>query len=282
MNEIFHDMIAKGQVRVYIDDIGIANKAEDIEVHRQIVEEVLKRLQENDLYAKVDKCEFKQDSIENLGLILSDGKIEMDPKKLVAISEWPIPKKKVHVQEFLGLCNFNRKFIEGFGNISKPLTRLTGNGPWQWTEEKQGVFERLKEAFAKLPNLTAYVSGQPLHLEVDASGYATGAVLSQKQKESGDWKPLGFASKSFHEAERNYEIYDKEMLAIIRGMKEWKHLLQGSIEPFKVWSDHKNLEYWRTAQDLTRRQARWALFLSAYDFFITHKPGKAKRSCRCV
>lgn len=229
MNEIFHDMIAKG----YIDDIGIANKAKDIEVHRQIVEEVLKRLHKNDLYAKVNKCQFEQDSIEYLGLILSDGKIEMDPKKLVAIAEWPIPKKKVHVQEFLGLCNFYRKFIEGFGNISKPLTHLTGNDPWRWTEEEQGAFERLKDAFAKLPTLSAYVSGKPLRLEVNASGYATGAVISQKHK-SGDWKPLGFSSKSFNEAERNYKIYDKEMLAIIQGMKEWKHLLQGSKDPFEV------------------------------------------------
>src|SRR5277367_2194905 len=76
-----------------------------------------------------------------------------------------------------------------------------------------------------------------------------------------------------NEAERNYDIYDKEMLAIIRALDEWRHLLLSVQSTFEIWSDHKNLEYWRTAKNLTRRQARWALMLSEYDFTIVHKPG---------
>ena len=110
-------------------------------------------------------------------------------------------------------------------------------------------------------------------VEVDTSGYATGGVFSQLQ-EDGTWRPVAFLSESLNEAQRNYEIYDKEMLAIIRALKAWRHSLEGAPEQIDIWSDHKNLEYWKTARDLTRRQARWALYLSRFNFQITHKPGK--------
>ena len=77
------------------------------------------------------------------------------------------------------------------------------------------------------------------------------------------------------EAERNYEIYDKEMLAVIQGLEDWRHYLEGLPEPFTIVTDHRNLEYWRTAQNLTRRQARWSLYLSRFNFHLTHKPGTA-------
>src|SRR5258708_16261589 len=81
-------------------------------------------------------------------------------------------------------------------------------------------------------------------------------------------------SKSFNETERNYEIYNKELAAIIRALKEWRHYLEGQGIPIEIWTDHKNLEYFMKAQDLTRRQARWALFLSRFNFALHHKPGK--------
>ena len=77
------------------------------------------------------------------------------------------------------------------------------------------------------------------------------------------------------EAERNYEIYDKEMLAVIRALEDWRHYLEGLPNTFTIVTDHRNLEYWRTAQNLTRRQARWSLYLSRFDFHLTHKPGTA-------
>ena len=88
--------------------------------------------------------------------------------------------------------------------------------------------------------------------------------------EDSKWHPVAFHLESLNDAERNYEIYDKEMLAIIRALQAWHHYLEGLPSTFKIQSDHRNLEYWRTAQHLTRRQARWALYLSRFDFVISH------------
>ena len=86
---------------------------------------------------------------------------------------------------------------------------------------------------------------------------------------------VAFLSKSLSEVERNYEIHDKEMLAIIRAMEEWRHFLEGSKLRFEVWTDHKNLEYFQTAKKLNQRQARWSLFLARFDFVLHHRPGKS-------
>ena len=119
-----------------------------------------------------------------------------------------------------------------------------------------------------------------MRMEVDASDYATGGVLSM-ECEDELWRPVAFLSKSLNETERNYEIHDKEMLAIVRGLEAWRHLLEGVQYKFEIWMDHKNLEYFMKVQKLNRRQARWALYLSQFDFTLKHvvegKMGKADR-----
>src|SRR5258707_11773020 len=111
-------------------------------------------------------------------------------------------------------------------------------------------------------------------MEADSSGYATSVVLSQ-MRDDDKWHPVAFISKGLSPAERNYDIYDKEMLAIIRALEQWRHYLEGSTHPVQVLTDHKNLEYFMTAQKLNRRQARWSLFLSCFDLNISHHPGKS-------
>ena len=112
-----------------------------------------------------------------------------------------------------------------------------------------------------------------MRIEVDASDYAMEGVLSM-EGEDGLWRLVVFLSKSLNKTERNYEIHDKEMLAIIRGLENWRHLLEGAHFKFKIWTDHKNLEYFIKAQKLNRRQAQWALYLSRFDFTLKHVPGK--------
>ena len=129
-------------------------------------------------------------------------------------------------------------------------------------------------AFTSAPILTLWDPDRPTHIEVDASGYAAGGALLQKQ-DDGLWHPVAFRSTSMQAAERNYEIYDREMLAVIEALKDWRSFLEGSPETFEIVTDHSNLEFWRTAQDLSRRQARWALWLSRFDFRMIHQPGKA-------
>ena len=111
-----------------------------------------------------------------------------------------------------------------------------------------------------------------MRVEADASDYAMGGVLSVKG-EDGKWRPVAFISKSLNDTERNYEIHNKEMLAVIRCLEAWRHFLEGARTKFKIWTDHKNLEYFMTNQKLNRRQVRWALFLSRFDFVLKHVPG---------
>ena len=109
-------------------------------------------------------------------------------------------------------------------------------------------------------------------MEVDASDYIMGKVLSI-ECEDGLQRPVAFLSKSLNETEKNYEIHNKEMLAIIRGLENWRHLLENARFKFKIWIDHKNLEYFMKAQKLNWRQAQWALYLSRFDFTLKHVPG---------
>jgi len=110
---------------------------------------------------------------------------------------------------------------------------------------------------------------------VDSSDFATGAVLSQQSPEDKKWHPVAFLSKSLSPVEQNYEIHDKEMLAIVRALEEWRHFVEGAEHCCEIWTDHKNLQYFMTAKKLNRRQARWSLLLARFDFIMHHHPGKS-------
>ncbi|GJF00540.1 hypothetical protein PsYK624_168330 [Phanerochaete sordida] len=196
----------------------------------------------------------------------------MDPVKVKGVAEWPTPKCKRDVQAFLGFTNFYRRFIKDYGRIAKPLTILTGNNEWKWGIEQQLAFEGLKTSITSAPILAIPNDEDPFEVECDASDFAVGGALSQKQ--DGKWQPVAFLSKAMNETERNYEIYDKELLAVIMSLEEWRHYLLGASHQFEIWTDHKNLEYFRKPQKLNRRQARWLTELADYNFTLKHKPGR--------
>lgn len=271
MNTIFADLVAAGKVAVYLDDILIYSATQT--GHRDITHEVLRRLRAHDLYLRPEKCEFERDEVEYLGLIIRQGEVTMDPVKVRAISNWPDPRNLRELRGFLGFANFYRRFIKDFSRIARPLNDLTKkDAPWVWNDSQRQTFRHLKTSFTREPILAMWEPNRPTRIEVDASGYATGGVLLQKLPDDR-WHPIAFRSESMAEAERNYEIYDKEMLAIIRALEDWRHYLEGLPASFNIVTDHRNLEYWRTAQHLSRRQARWSLYLSRFDFQLVHKPG---------
>ena len=125
---------------------------------------------------------------------------------------------------------------------------------WDWIERQEKVFKKLKEQFTKEPVLVVPDLDKKLRVEVNVSDYVIGGILSMEDKD-GKWRPVAFLSKSLNETERNYKIHDKEMLAIIRGLEAWRHLLEGVQFKFEIWTDYKNLEYFIKAQKLNRRQA---------------------------
>jgi len=150
-----------------------------------LVKEVLKRLQFNNLYAKVEKYFFEQSSIKYLGVIISENKVQMDKEKLSEVLEWPVPTKVKQVQAFLGFANFYHRFIENFTKISKPLSDLTKKDcTWNWGIEQQNTFEMLKKAFTMASVLRIPNDEDLFKLSTDASDFATGAVLSQKDMQT--------------------------------------------------------------------------------------------------
>ena len=142
---------------------------------------------------------------------------------------------------------------------------------WRWEEEEQAVFDKLKKAFMTRPVLVAPDLDKEFRVEVDALNYATGGVLLIKCSDDL-WRLVAFISKSLSDIERNYEIYNKEILAIVRCLEAWRHFLEGTVVKFEIWTDHKNLEYFMKAQKLNRQQARWVLYLSRFDFVLKHIP----------
>ena len=138
MNSIFADLIASGKVAVYLDDILIFSS--QLEEHRKVVREVLARLQKNDLYLRPEKCEFEQEQIEYLGLVICEGKVQMDLIKVAAVSNWPTPRNLRDLRGFLGFANFYRRFIQNFAQIARPLNDLTKkNVPFNWgTQQPSG------------------------------------------------------------------------------------------------------------------------------------------------
>jgi len=178
----------------------------------------------------------------------------MDEEKLSGVLEWPVPTKVKQVQVFLGFVNFYCRFIKNFAKMSKLLSDLTKkDSTWTWGKEQQNAFEVLKKAFTTAPVLRIPNDKNSFKLSTDASDFATGAVLSQKNIQTNLWHPVAFFSKLLDIYERNYEIYDKELLAVIWGLEEYRHHLEGYLYKVEIWLDHQNLIFFRIAQKLTRR-----------------------------
>jgi len=213
MNEILRDMINEGKVAAFVDDMLIGTETE--EGHDELVEEVLKCLEENDLYVKPEKCAWKVQKVNFLEVVMGQWRIEMEEDKVAGVLNWPVPKMVRDVRKFLGLANYYRQFVKDFAKLARPLNNLTRKEEkWKWGNEQQEAFEQLKMVFTSRPLLAAPDLDKEFRVEADASNFATGGVLSIKCKDS-KWRPVAYISKSLNETKRNYEIHNKEMLAVI-------------------------------------------------------------------
>ena len=232
MNELLRDLNNTGKVAVFIDDVIVGTETE--EGHDELVAEMIKRLEENDLYVKPEKCKWKVREVDFSGVVIRPEGIKMEKEKVKGVLEWLTPKYVKDVQKFLGLANYYCWFIEGFATVARPLHNLVKKyKKWEWTEKEEKAFKKLKERFTKEPVLAALDIDKKMRMEVDASDYATGGVLSMECKDRL-WRPVAFLSKSLNKTERNYEIHDKEMLAIVRGLEAWRHLLEGAQFKFEI------------------------------------------------
>ena len=163
-----------------------------------------------------------------LGVIIGEDGVRMEKEKVQEVIEWPVPKGVKDMQKFLGLANYYRWFVKDFAKIARLLHEMTRKeNKWSWGERQQKAFKELKKRFTTEPVLITLDLDKKIRVEADASDFATGGVLSMKCEDE-KWRPVAYISKSLNEAKRNYEIHDKEMLAIIWCLEAWRHFLEGA------------------------------------------------------
>ena len=271
MNDIFRDMLDVCVI-VYLDDILVYSKNK--EDHEQHLRQVLQRLKDNQLYAKLTKCTFFASSIEYLGHIADGEGLRPNPRLVQALTDFPRPKTLKELQSFLGLANYYRKFIANFSHIALPLTDATRNStrsnlrPIEWTQPMQDAFDELKKALTSAPCLALPDPDGEFEVTTDASedAKAVGAVLMQ------NGHPVAYESTKLNPHQLNYSVHDKEMCAIMHALERWRPFLLG--RHFKVYTDHRSLVHFKTQSNLNQRQLRWQEKAADYDMEILYKPGK--------
>ncbi|CEL53142.1 Retrotransposable element Tf2 155 kDa protein type 2 OS=Schizosaccharomyces pombe (strain 972 / ATCC 24843) GN=Tf2-7 PE=4 SV=1 [Rhizoctonia solani AG-1 IB] len=245
MDDIFRDLLDT-TVIVYLDNILIFSNSR--EEHVQHVKEVLSCLQKHNLFCNPSKCVFFLTEVTYIGLVVTPEGISTEQEKVKAIQEWPESRNVKQVQSFLGFANFYCHFVHDFSCLARSLTLLTQkNQPWVWEAARREAFHQIKIVISQEPVLAHPDQSQLFTLETDASSTAMGAVLSQR-KDDGRLHPVAFMSASFSPADLNYDMHEKELLAIIRVFEHWRIFLEGTEHPVTVLTDHKNLEYWKSAR----------------------------------
>ncbi len=224
--------------------------------------------------SRSEKCVFHAQSVPFLGYIVSVEGMRMDPDKIQAVVDWPTPYSRKALQRFLGFADFYRRFIRSFSQLAAPLTSLTSiKTLFRWSSAAEAAFTKLKGCFVSAPILIAPDPSRQFVVEVDASEVGVGAILSQRSSSDDKMHPCAYFSHRLSPTERNYDIGNRELLAVKLALEEWRHWLEGLGVPFIVWTDHKNLEYIKSAKRLNSRQARWALFFGRFDFSFSYRPG---------
>ncbi|GAW05905.1 reverse transcriptase-RNase H-integrase [Lentinula edodes] len=261
---------------VYVDDIIIWSKS--LEEHIANVERVLLALRMARLYCNPKKCELFSFNVHFLGHSISAEGIAADDKKVERILDWPTPKTVKELQAFLGLVRYVAAFLPRLAELTDILTGLTSNcvdkNRLAWEPRHQSAFDDIKSLVTSRECLTVIDHDQldthKIFVTTDASDRCSGAVLSF----GTSWetaRPVSFDSSTFKNAELNYPVHEKELLAIIRALKKWRVDLLGV--PFVIMTDHRTLENFHSQPDLSRRQARWMEFFSQFDCKIVYVAG---------
>ena len=268
MNTIFRRPVMLGWFSIFMDDSIIytvpleeETHEEHLARHQKYVHEIFDILEKNDLYAKIEKCTFKQEEIKYLGVVISKGEIKMDPKKLKGVADWPVPQTVTKVRAFLGFTSYYWYFVQDYLCIARPLLDLTKKmEKWHWGEAQTKVFKTLKTKMCLCPVLKQPNFNKRFFLQTDASKYGMGAILSQE----GEHMPASDPSKqlkpklhpityylaTFIPAKWNYNIYERELLAVMKSLAHWRQYLDWTKEPFTILTDHTNLQYWKSPRNL--------------------------------
>lgn len=254
----------------YLDDLIIVSK--DFQSHLSTLVRIADQFCRANLTLNISKSSFCVTEVKYLGFVIGHGGIKTDPEKVEAILKWPTPKNIKQVRGFLGIAGWYRRFIDNFSTEVFPITEvLSTKRKFNWTQEAQQSFERIKYLLTTTPVLSNPDFTKKFYLHCDASDYGIGAVLVQLD-ESGAEKPIGYMSKKLNTAQRNYSVTERECLAAIEAIKKFRCYLE--LQEFEVITDHSSLIWLMKQPDLSGRLARWVLKLQSYNFTVSHRKGK--------
>lgn len=257
---------------VYVDDIIIFSAS--FEEHLIHLQAVFDSLMEAHLIVKTSKCKIGQNEVKFLGYLISAHIIRPDKGKVEAVMNFPIPKRVVELQSFVGLVGYYRRFIPQMATIAAPLYKLFKKGSlWEWTSAHQSAFDELKRILTSKPLLTLPDFDKDFILHTDASDIGLGALLTQISNDARMENVLYYASKSLNHAQKNYTVTEKECLAVLWAVKLFRPYLLG--RHFKVFTDHAALRWLMSHKDPSSRLTRMILQLQEYSMEIISRPGSA-------
>jgi RNase H-like domain found in reverse transcriptase/Reverse transcriptase (RNA-dependent DNA polymerase) len=255
-------------VLAFLDDILIMGTSFDD--HLVNLREALLRFREYGLKLKPKKCTFFQREVEFLGRKVSGNSISMSDIDIKVVQDWPVPTCAKEVERFMGLVNYHRGFIKDFSEIAVPLYAITGKQPFVWGEEQTKAFETLKKALSNPPVLALPNQKDMFILDTDASDLAIGAELLQVQ--DGEEKVIAYGSYSLTKEQRRYCVTRKELLAVVRFTRQYRHYLLG--RPFIVRTDHSSLRWLMRFHEPQGQLARWLEELSQFNMVLKHRAGR--------
>jgi hypothetical protein len=293
MNTIFWQEVQEGWFLIFMDDGIIYTKQRPGETenqhwqrHWELVHWIFNILEAHDLYVKLEKCAFEQEEMEYLGVIVGKGKLWIDPKKLMVVANYPKPWTTTDIQAFLRFTGYYQYFVPGYSQIAWPLLDLAKKTmPWHWGPDQEKAFLTLKQLMCMAPVLTQLDFDKKFYLQTNALGYGMGAILSQEggpdtltpaltKHHKPILHPIAYYLATFTPMEQNYDIYDRELLAIMKALAHWWPYLGWTKVPFTIMTDHTNLQHWKSLQNLVWQVARWHMDLQEYDYEIQYIPGK--------
>ncbi|KAL2249963.1 UNVERIFIED_CONTAM: Transposon Ty3-G Gag-Pol polyprotein [Sesamum indicum] len=266
MNQVFEPFLKKF-VLIFFDDILVYSQSWND--HLLHLRKVLELLRSHRLYAKKNKCNFAQMQIEYLGHIISRKGVVTDPQKVQCMKEWPVPTSLKALRGFLGLTGYYRKFIKGYGLLSKPLTSLLKKDAFLWNDEAEEAFKHLKEVMSTAPVLALPDFTKPFVVETNASGRGIGAVLMQERR------PTTYLNKALAPKNLGLSTYEKEFLALLLAVTKWKHYLQG--HHFIIRTDQKSLKHIHDQRVDLVLQQKWVTKLLGLSYEVQYKKGNENR-----
>uniref|UniRef100_A0A0K0FRB5 RNA-directed DNA polymerase n=1 Tax=Strongyloides venezuelensis TaxID=75913 RepID=A0A0K0FRB5_STRVS len=269
MEETFGGL--RKDVLVYLDDIIIFS--ENKERHMEVLKEVLGRLRNVGLKAKLAKTTFLKEKVNFLGFVVGEEGISVDKGKVQAILDMKAPVDRKTLRCFLGAAGYLRRFIEGYAGIAAPLTMLLSEKvDFQWGDQQEKAFEELKRKLTETPVIVRPNWNKPFVIHTDASDYAIGAVLLQED-ENNHLRVISYASRALREIERRWQKTEKEALAVIFGVKKFHYYIYGKTTD--IYTDQRAVLAIKNAKESQTKLRRYQLAVAPYNLRIFYKEGKA-------